>query len=96
MANTRVLVEDQGNVKLYNIVNEEGIVVGQEREQMFSTEEVNRLSILNKANQALADNVAFLALTPPTAAQIAAQVKALTRQNNALIRLVLNRMDSAD
>ena len=54
----------------------------------------NRVSITAKGLQALVDNKAFLALSSPTNAQNAAQVKALTRQVNGLIRLVLGQLDS--
>ena len=55
---------------------------------------VNRTNITAKGLQALVDNKAFLALSSPTNAQNAAQVKALTRQVNGLIRLVLGQLDS--
>lgn len=48
------------------------------------------------AADALAGNRAFLALTSPTQAQTLAQVKAITRQINALARLVLNDLTGTD
>lgn len=56
----------------------------------------NRRTIEQAATDALAANRAFLALASPTNAQTLAQVKALTRQNQALIRIVLNRLDGTD
>lgn len=53
------------------------------------TVDVNANQLQTKAQQALALNAAFLAVATPTAAQNAAQAKALTRQVNALIRLFL-------
>jgi hypothetical protein len=47
------------------------------------------------AKQAIADNKAFVATTP-SAAQVAAQVKALSRQQNGLIRLLLGQLDATD
>lgn len=61
-----------------------------------ATEQTNETTIRDKATQALADNKTFLALSSPSNAQVVAQVKALTRQNNALIRLVLRRFDGTD
>lgn len=48
----------------------------------------------DKATQALATNATFLALASPTHAQTLAQVKALTRENTAIIRLLLNKLDT--
>ena len=56
--------------------------------------ETNRATLTQKGLQALSDNSAYLAITSPTNAQVAAQVKALTRQVNGLIRLVLSRFES--
>lgn len=45
--------------------------------------------LLDKAETALANNVTFLNLVGPNNAQILAQVNKLTRQNNAIIRLLV-------
>lgn len=56
----------------------------------------NEATIRDRATTALGTNTTFLGIASPTNAQIAAQVKALTRQNNGLIRLVLRRFDATD
>ena len=56
--------------------------------------EANRTAIEDKAAAALTANATFLALTSPTNARTLAQVKALTRQNTAIIRLLLNKLDT--
>lgn len=53
----------------------------------------NRTTIEGQALNALQANRDFLALATPTNAQVLAQVKALTRQNNGIIRLALNKLD---
>lgn len=61
-----------------------------------SDEQVNDEAIRAAALQALATNRTYAALASPTAAQTAAQVKALSRQNNGLIRLLLGLLDGTD
>jgi len=55
--------------------------------------DLNREQIQTKARQAINGNRTFLALASPTNAQTLAQVKALTREANAVIRLLLNQLD---
>lgn len=52
--------------------------------------------IERKLDAAIDANLAYLALSPPTTAQSLAQVQALTRQVTAILRLMRNRLDSAD
>lgn len=74
------------------IWQEDGQFSGQSVEWKPGTEPYNRDQIFNKAQQALTVNATFLAIATPTAAQNAAQAKALTRQVNALIRLLLGAL----
>lgn len=53
------------------------------------TNEANTTSLQQRAQTALTNNQTFLALPSPTNTQVLAQVRALTRQVNALIRLQL-------
>jgi outer membrane protein TolC len=61
--------------------------------QIDQTKLTNRAEIVTKLTTALTDNKTYLALTP-TVAQNTAQLKAITRQNNKLIRLVVNLLDA--
>ena len=56
----------------------------------------NYQTLYTKGPQAIANNQTFLAVPAPTAAQTLAQVQALTRQVNALIRLQLALLDTTD
>lgn len=56
----------------------------------------NRATIEQQAASALAGNKAFAALSAPTQAQTLAQVKALSLQNNGIIRLRLGKLDATD
>lgn len=51
--------------------------------------EANAQTLRDKVAQALATNATYLGRANPTAAQTTAQVQALTRQMNALIRLLV-------
>lgn len=53
-----------------------------------NTPEANAQTLLQRAAQALTNNATYLARQSPTSAQNTAQIQALTRQVNALIRLL--------
>ena len=52
----------------------------------------NQAALLQKAANAIANNITFLGLGTPTNAQVLAQVQALTRQVDALIRVVADEL----
>lgn len=59
-------------------------------------EDANAEAIRAQAQAAMAANRTYLAIASPSAAQTTAQVKALTRQVQALIRLALGQLDGTD
>lgn len=59
-------------------------------------EEANRNTLEGRAAQALAANKTYLALGSPTNAQNLAQIRLLTQECSALIRILLNRFEATD
>lgn len=57
---------------------------------------VNVVTLRQRAGAAIAANITYLAIASPTNAQVAAQVRLLTRECTALIRLALSLTDSTD
>lgn len=81
----------------YTVEDGKGNVVEQGTYTVTTTpEQDNQDAIRAAAAQALASNRQYVGLSSPTAAQTAAQVKALTRQQNGLIRLLLGQLDNTD
>jgi hypothetical protein len=58
-----------------------------------SSRNANEETIRINARTALATNTTFLALPSPNQAQGLAQIQALTRQSNGVIRVLLNQLD---
>lgn len=58
--------------------------------------DTNRAALRDRLGPALDANTTFLNLATPTNAQVAAQVKTLTRENQALIRMVADFLDTTD
>lgn len=58
------------------------------------TPPANLTDLQAKAQNAIASNQNFLAIASPTNAQAVAQVQTLTRENTAIIRLLLGLLDS--
>lgn len=90
----RVLIYDDGTVRRWRGYDDAGQETGVEDETYPLPEQVNAAALRDKAAQALTVNAAFLAITSPTNADIVAQVRRLTRENNALIRLWLGATDT--
>jgi hypothetical protein len=61
-----------------------------------TVDQLNLADLKSKAGNAISGNITALGVANPTNAQVVAQVKALTRQNNALIRIVLGLLDTTD
>jgi hypothetical protein len=58
-----------------------------------TTAEINRRALVAKAQNALTSNATYLAIPTPTNAQNLAQIRSLTRQVNALIRLTVKALE---
>jgi uncharacterized protein YjdB len=59
-------------------------------------ESANRDALFTAAANALATNRSFIANASPTNVQVVAQLKAMARQMNAIIRITLNQLDGTD
>jgi hypothetical protein len=95
-----VTVKNENGSLVYFDNNGVSITAAEARALISATPEgaasVNEKALKDKAVTALAANQAFLDLASPTNAQVVAQVRSLTRQMNALIRLTVRQLDSTN
>jgi hypothetical protein len=98
--NIMVTVKNENGSLVYFDDNGVGITAAEARALISATPEgaasVNEKVLRDKAATALTANQAFLDLASPSNAQVLAQVRLLTRQMNALIRLTVKQLDSTD
>ena len=69
-------------------------VSGLAAQDTANTAATNAAIIRTQAQNALANNTTYLAIGTPTNAQVVAQVQALTRQSNGVIRLLISQLDA--
>lgn len=91
---TRVLISDDGLVRRFKVLDDTGQQTGIEEETYPTVEQVNAAQLRQRAAQAFATNSAYLGLANPTAAQTTAHLQRMTRQVNALGRLLLGQSDT--
>jgi hypothetical protein len=98
--NIMVTVRNESGSLVYFDDNGVSITAAEARALISATPEgaasVNEKALRDKAATALTANQAFLDLASPSNAQVLAQVRLLTRQINALIRLTVKQLDSTD
>lgn len=73
-----------------SLTPEETAVLAVEASEATRTD--NQATIMRQAQGALTANATYLAAGQPTNAQVVAQVRALTQQNNRIIRLLLSQI----
>jgi len=95
MTTREPISSDDPRVRRYRVFNDAGQQIGTDEETIPTPEQVNAVTLRSRLLQALAANAAYLA-QPASAAAQAAQVRRNTQQNTALIRLMLELLDTAE
>lgn len=83
-------------IRAFRVTNAAGKLLGFDDEIILTPAETNRQALTDRANQSLAVNAAYLTKPNPTPAEQAAQLRQLTLETSALIRLMMDRIESVD
>jgi hypothetical protein len=95
--NIRKLVPtSDSRIRFFEVFDDAGKLIGTDEEPIPTPEEANAVTLRSRLLQSLAANVAYTALTAPTATQTTAQTRRNAQQNIALIRLMLELLDTTD
>ena len=101
-AGDRIVWHDDETRTFYDFLNEEERPYTAEENAAADAAEAaravgaNREVLTERARSALVSNREFLAVASPTNAQTLAQVRALTRQMNSALRLILGDLSGTD
>ena len=92
----RTLISDDGITRVYTVTDAQGKAIGTDVEKVPTPEDVNRAALTAQATAVFITNRAAIAASNPTNAQLIQQVKNLSAQNNAIMRLLLGLLDGTD
>jgi hypothetical protein len=89
----RVEIQRTAAIIRYRVTNAGGQTIGEDVETIPTAQQANAQTIISRAKTAITGNNAFIAIGPaPTNAQIISQVTLLTRENTAIIKLLLDEL----
>lgn len=90
---TKTLISQDAQKRVYEVRDDTGQLLHTAVEAILLPEDQNRVTLTERAAQALNANATFLGVASPTNAQVVAQVQRLTRECSALIRLLVGALD---
>lgn len=92
----RVLISDDGTTQVYRVNDDSGNRIGTDVVTTPTTAQTNAAMLQAAVLAAIAGNITYIGTASPTAAQTTVQVKALSRQMDALIKLTFGQTDTTD
>ena len=93
---TRKLVLENDSIRRYQVFGDQGQPIGIDEETVPTPEMANAATLRNRLLQALSANTAHLGKATTTNADNTAHLRRITQQNSALIRLMLEMLDTTD
>ena len=96
MTTREPLTSKDPRIRRWRVLNDQGEEIGIDEELIPTPEMVNAATLRGRLLQALAANAAHLAKATTTTAENTAHLRRVTQQNSALIRLMLELLDTTD
>jgi len=90
------ILDGDTRVRRFRVFNDAGERIGTDEETVPMPEMANAATLRNRLLQALSANTAHLGKATTTNADNTAHLRRITQQNSALIRLMLEMLDTTD